>query len=152
MKSKLVDSKEKAQSLVELALMLFLILIMLAGVVDLGRMMYEYLSMRDGAQEGAGYGAIYPNYCDEIETRVWDNLPADFSTPDDDVYVTVNGLDCAAASVADQALLLPANGCMGKEIIVNIDHQYEMSMPFFAGKIVNMHVEIKDRIVRPNCN
>ena len=58
MKHRMDRRSEKGQSLVELALIIVFVLIILAGVVDLGRMMYEYLTMRDAAQEGAGYAAI----------------------------------------------------------------------------------------------
>lgn len=131
-------SREEGQSLVELALMLVFLLILLAGVVDLGRMMFEYLAMRDAAQEGAGYASIYPNYCAEIENRVMQNLPdANYA-----VTIFVNGTEsCMGAT----------NACVDNEIKVVIDHTYETIMPLFAGIAVPMHVEIKDRIIRPPC-
>lgn len=146
---------EKGQSLVELALVLLFVLIMLAGVVDLGRMMYEYLAMRDSAQEGAAYGAVYPSYCVDIGTRVWDNLPDTFSLAQgDSVNVTVDGVDCANAYSIDKNQPLPIHGCEGKELIVMVDHNFDVTMPFlsaFTGPTVPMHVEIKDRVVRPAC-
>ncbi len=151
MKKRINSQHEKGQSLVELALMLVFILILLAGVVDLGRMMYEYLTMRDAAQEGAGYGAVYPSYCDQIVARVMDNLPDANYTPD----VTVNTLDCEVAYEADIDTPFPTNGCNGKEIIVSVDHIFTITVPLlttFTGPTVPMHVEIKDRIVRPSCN
>lgn len=146
---------EKGQSMVELSLVLMFVLILLAGVVDLGRMMYEYLTMRDAAQEGASFGIAYPGYCVEMGTRVWDNLPDSFSLADgDSVNITVNGQDCANAYNIDKNQPLPVHGCEGHELIVNIDHTFDIGMPFlsaFTGPTVPMHVEIKDRIVRPNC-
>lgn len=146
---------EKGQSLLELALVLIFILVLLAGVVDLGRLMYEYMTMRDAAQEGASYGVVYPGYCVEMGTRVWNNLPGNFSLANgDSVYVTVNGVDCATAYNIDKNQPLPVNACEGKEIIVNIDHPFKVGMPFlsmFTGPTVQLHVEIKDRIARPTC-
>lgn len=150
MKRSTKTQSEKGQSLVELALILFFVLVLLAGLVDLGRMMYEYLTMRDAAQEGAGYGAVYPNYCGEISTRVTDNLPTGTFT----VNVQVDGLSCGAAYSADVGLDLPIHGCENKELIVAVDHNFDIGMPFlsaFTGPTVPMHVEIKDRIVRPEC-
>src|SRR5574340_68722 len=99
---------EKGQSLVELAIVMVFVLILLAGVVDLGRMMYEFLSMRDAAQEGAAYGVVFPSYCVEMGNRVWANLPENFSLAKGDaVYVTVNGVDCANAYTIDKGLLMP---------------------------------------------
>lgn len=146
MKTSIVRPHEKGQSLVELAISLVLILILLAGVVDLGRMMYEYLSMRDAAQEGAGYGAIYPQDCSEIEARVRANLPADFFNDSGDtinVYIDAIGQQCTASA---------SDACEGHDIFLVLDHTYEMTMPFFSGVIVPMHVEIQDLIIIPSCD
>jgi Flp pilus assembly protein TadG len=61
--------KEKGQSLVEFALILPILLIILIGVVDLGRMYYAYIIITDAAAEGATYAAINPNDISEIENR-----------------------------------------------------------------------------------
>ncbi len=145
---------EKGQSLMELAMVLIFILILLAGVVDLGRMMFEYLTMRDAAQEGAGYGAVYPSYCDQIKSRILENMPS-FKNGKDGLVVLVDGMSCEAAWTADKTKARPMYGCEDKEIFVSIDHYFEVTMPLlsaFTGPTVPMHVEIKDRIVRPACN
>lgn len=157
MKNQRTRTSEKGQSLVELSLMITFILILLAGVVDLGRMMYEYLTMRDAVQEGAGYGTIYPGYCNEITARVMDNLPDGNYT----VAVTVDGLNCSAAYSADAAAALtyhlPSHACSGKILTINLDHSFEVTMPLLGtfvdpeGDGVPMHVVINDRIVRPEC-
>jgi hypothetical protein len=54
-------NKEKGQSLLELAVSLVVLLILLAGVVDFGRIAFYYIALRDAAQEGASYGSIFPN-------------------------------------------------------------------------------------------
>lgn len=150
---------EKGQSLVELAIILVLVLILLAGVVDLGRMMFEYLSIRDAAQEAAGYGAVYPNYCAEIRNRANQTYPYINGT----VSVFVDGDYCAQAWADDSALdaegnkQLPIRGCEGNEIIVRINHNSPVSMPLIGVFIdpendgIEMSIEIKDRIVRPKC-
>ncbi|MFA5835376.1 MAG: TadE/TadG family type IV pilus assembly protein [Bellilinea sp.] len=155
---KIVRTTEKGQSLMELALVLVFILILLAGVVDLGRMMFEYLSMRDAAQEGAGYGAVYPSYCQQIKDRTLENMPS-FDSDEDNLVVLVDGMSCEEAWEwavdADKNSPRPTHGCEGKEIFVSITHQFKITMPLlsaFTGPTVPMHVEIKDRIVRPACN
>lgn len=143
-------NQEKGQSLVELALMLVFIIVLLAGVVDLGRMMYQYLTMRDAAQEGAGYAAVFPSYCSDITNRVRNNLPDNSYG----VIVLVDGISCESAWAVDKTLALPTHGCEGKEIIVTITHNFDVTMPLlsvFTGPIVDMNVEINDRIVRPSC-
>jgi hypothetical protein len=44
---------ERGQSLVELALVLPLLILLLSGMVDLGRAFYGYISITNGAREGA---------------------------------------------------------------------------------------------------
>jgi len=51
---------EKGQSLLEFALIVPILLIILAGVLDLGRLYYAYVSVTDAAAEGASYAAIHP--------------------------------------------------------------------------------------------
>ena len=62
---------ERGQSLVELALILPLLLIILAGVLDLGRMYYAYVMVTDAAAEGAAYAIVNPpdNPTDPADTN-----------------------------------------------------------------------------------
>ena len=53
--------REKGQSLLELALILPVLLIVLAGVLDLGRLYYSYIAVTDAAAEGATYAAMHPD-------------------------------------------------------------------------------------------
>jgi len=145
--------KDEGQSLLELALVLLLLLILLAGIVDLGRMMYEYLTMRDAAQEGASYGVVFPNDCAHIIDRVKHNLPDDNYM----VSVEVDGLDCFESYAHDYApgMTAPDHGCSGKTVTVIIDHTTAITMPFISTYIgrnsIPMHVEIQDQIIRPVC-
>jgi Flp pilus assembly protein TadG len=61
--------KEKGQSLVEVALALPVLLLILAGALDLGRLYYVTVAITDAAGEGAAYAAINPNNTDEIISR-----------------------------------------------------------------------------------
>lgn len=62
--------REKGQSLLEFAILLPILLIILAGVLDLGRLYYAYVAVTDAAAEGAAYASIHPNASDaEIAER-----------------------------------------------------------------------------------
>ena len=61
--------KENGQSLVEFVLLLPVLLIILAGVLDLGRMYYTLVAPTDAAGEGAAYAAICPIDHDETKKR-----------------------------------------------------------------------------------
>ena len=53
--------KERGQSLTEMALVLPVILFILAGVLDLGRLYFVTVALTDAASEGATYAAIDPD-------------------------------------------------------------------------------------------
>ena len=61
--------KEKGQSLLEFALILPVLLIILAGVLDLGRLYFAYVAVTDAAAEGATYAAMNPDETSEIIAR-----------------------------------------------------------------------------------
>lgn len=54
---KLKFTEESGQSLVELVIVLPLLLIILAGVIDMGRAMQTYIVMLNASREAAMYGA-----------------------------------------------------------------------------------------------
>ncbi|NIN68293.1 MAG: pilus assembly protein, partial [Anaerolineae bacterium] len=61
---------ERGQSLVEFSISMMVVLMLLSGVLDIGRAFYGYLALRDAAQEGASYGSIAPLDSAGIRTRV----------------------------------------------------------------------------------
>lgn len=58
------------QSLLELGLALPLLLLILLGTVDLGRVFFDIVQLRNAAREGAGYAARNPGEDAAIRTRV----------------------------------------------------------------------------------
>jgi hypothetical protein len=62
----------KGQSLVEFALILPILLIVLMGLLDLGRLYFAYVAVTDAAGEGAAYAAIYPEDNAGIVARAQD--------------------------------------------------------------------------------
>jgi Flp pilus assembly protein TadG len=61
---------EGGQSLVELGVSLTFLFILLAGVVDIGRAFFTYISLRDAAQEGALYASFEETKCQDTQARV----------------------------------------------------------------------------------
>ncbi len=51
---------QEGQSILELALLLPLLLLIVAGALDLGRAFHVYITVTNAAREGARYGALYP--------------------------------------------------------------------------------------------
>jgi Flp pilus assembly protein TadG len=66
-------SAQKGQSLVELALSMTVMLILLGGIVDLGRAFFTFMALRDAVQEGAMYGSLHPTSTVEIKNQVRDS-------------------------------------------------------------------------------
>lgn len=54
------NKRNSGQSLVELALFFTLLLLLLGGAVDLGRAFFGFMAIRDAAQEGATFAALFP--------------------------------------------------------------------------------------------
>lgn len=60
---------ERGQGLVEFAIILPILLIILSGVLDLGRLWYAYVAVTDAAAEGATYAAMLPEDISGIYQR-----------------------------------------------------------------------------------
>ena len=141
--SKLKSSKqERGQSMVELAISFIILMLLLAGVVDLGRAFFTYMTMRDAAQEGAAYGSLYPLDSTGIITRVRQasNLPINMTSADIRVIPqVVEGAPCSGS---------------GMRVDVYYD-DFPMIMPLFGvfmgRSTIPLHAWVTDEILRPPC-
>jgi Flp pilus assembly protein TadG len=151
-KSYTKESNELGQSLVEFALSLVIILTLLAGVVELGRVFFAYIIIRDAAQEGAVFGSIAPKsdltaFENGVEARVItaftdptdsSNVPLNISKIN--VQTTIYGSSCAA----------PGNG-----IEVRVEYSLPVTMPFLGAVIgsqeINMSASVENPILAPIC-
>ncbi len=61
---------QEGQRLAELALLLPVLVLILVGVLDLGRAFHAYTTVVNAAREGARYGAFYPTDSTGIRARV----------------------------------------------------------------------------------
>lgn len=64
------DKKEKAQSLVELAISLVIMLMLLLGAIEFSLALFQYVTIRDAAQEGALFGSFNPTDDAAIKAHV----------------------------------------------------------------------------------
>jgi len=133
---------EKGQSLVELGVGLLILLTLLAGIIDLGRMLFFYISLRDAAQEGAVFGQINPRSCAQINQRINDYLGSPLKNPPE---VTVDGVSCLTASSIN------TRSCSGKEIKIKLNAPFSFAMPLLGGQALNLTTEITGTILRPAC-
>lgn len=63
--------KQRAQSLVELAILLPVLLIIFMLILDLGRGIYYYSVIHNAAREGARWGVIHPDDDDGIRDHIY---------------------------------------------------------------------------------
>jgi Flp pilus assembly protein TadG len=72
---------QTGQSLLEFAIILPVLLIIAAGVLDVGRLYFAYVAVTDAASEGAAYAAAHPTSESYVIARARDasNLTADES-------------------------------------------------------------------------
>ncbi len=141
---------EQGQSLVELAVILVFMVLLLAGIVDIGRAFYTYIALRDAAQEGVIYGSLFPTACSAIETRVriTSDSPVDMAAAFVAVTVLIAGVDCASAT--------PSQACAGNEIRVRVAYSdFPITMPllgtFIGTQTIGMSTEAAGVILKPEC-
>ncbi len=56
----MLHKQPRGQSIVEFAIILPVLLVILAGALDLGRLYFAYVAVTDAASEGASYAAAHP--------------------------------------------------------------------------------------------
>jgi len=132
---KYLESK-KGQSLVEFALSLFFILLLVTGIVDLGRAFFTYMDLREAAQEGAAYGSIYPNYNTLIAERVRQSS---------------NAIENASVNVV---IAYDVDPCAGNDIQVTVEMpNFPITMPFLGTilgtQTLTIAASATDRIITP---
>ncbi len=107
--------EEKGQALVEFALLVPIFLILMFAIVDFGMGFYSWITVTNGAREGARLGAVLAS-ADEITDRVYDSVVL----ADEDTKMTVT--------------VTNAQGAPGESVVVQVDYDYDFMTPL-AGLI-----------------
>ena len=136
-------SREKGQSLVEFAFGVVVLVILVAGIFDLGRALFTYMAMRDAAQEGALWASVNANTSNlstAVENRVL-NASDTISSLQSDLVISVN---------------INSQACGGNAVTVHVSYpNYPLTMPFMGAIIgsqtVPIHASVTDTILRPAC-
>ena len=139
-----LNTEERGQSLVEFAFSMTFLLILLVGIVDLGRAFFTYMALRDAAQEGALYGSTTPTSTSDIEARVWNSSSLLQTLADDDSANT------------NVAVTIIGSACTGNGIQVTVSYDnFPITMPFvgtiIGRQIVPISASITDTILSPAC-
>lgn len=132
---------EKGQSLVEFAITLVILLILIVGIAEVGRMLFTFMALRDAAQEGAAYGSVNPS--GDIENRVYES-----STFLEDLH--------DQGEIAVNVTYSDTPPCAGDEITVKVTYgNFVITVPFLGAIIgsqtVPISAGISDTILTPPC-
>jgi Flp pilus assembly protein TadG len=150
--TKAARRSERGQSFVEFSIVVVFLVMLVAGVADLGRAFFSYLSLQDAAQEGATYASAYPTWCYRTNVRVRDTV-RNLSSLTVQVYID-NVLGCQNGTVVSAGTLTGA--CLGKEVkVVVTQNDYAITTPFIGGIIgtqtLTLTADAIDYVLRPNC-
>ena len=150
---------ERGQSLVELAISLVILLYLLSGAVEFGIIFFQYVQIRDAAQEGALYGSMHADEPAKIIARAGDasDKPIDLDVDprvtidvyiDDDPSDTSHGYHHSA-----DAINYNAYNCEGHGLKVVVEYKHKIFMPFLPKLIgrteIPLHGIVTDTILNP---
>jgi Flp pilus assembly protein TadG len=162
-KIKSQNNSEKGQSMVELAVAVVVLLILVAGVVDLGRVAFHYIAMRDAAQEAASYASISPYNNQQIFARAIDGIAGDGVDPSRievnlKIYKSSSTYECnwsvsypedcaASTDTSSSNEVFPGNVI---EVTIN-DSAFPITMPllgsFLGSQTINLSTAIEDVVL-----
>ncbi len=102
--------REKGQALVEFALLVPIFLLLVFTIVDFGMGFHAWITVTNGAREGARLGAVMATQ-QEIESRVYESV----TLPDEATKMTVT--------------VTNAEGEPGESVVVQVDYDYDLITP-----------------------
>lgn len=145
------NRSERGQSLVELAVSLVILLYLLSGAVEFGIIFFQYVQLRDAAQEGALFGSMGPTGDIEGRVRAASSSPIDLAQDDSsqpnfvDVQVTAIDKATGLSETVDTA-------CEGDGLTVTVTFKHKVFMPFmstFIGDWITLDASVTDTVLTP---
>jgi Flp pilus assembly protein TadG len=137
---------QPGQSLVEFSLMAIVLVILLMGVMDLGRAYFTYLALKDAAAEGAYYGQGHPAWIDGSLSGASDDDPNNI------IYRVKNSapkgglVDWDGATVTVEVVAPPTPG---QTLTVTVTAPYQLITPFVGGQLLTLKARAVSVIVSP---
>src|SRR5687767_856050 len=123
-----IIKRERGQSLVELGISILILLYLLAGAAEFGVLFFQFVQLRDAAQEGALYGSINPP-TSATDTAKIDAIKerALYSSPTRSPIDLVN-------DPAVQVTVTVTDGqyCEGGSLEVKVEYPHKIFMPFMS--------------------
>jgi Flp pilus assembly protein TadG len=112
------EEAERGQSLLELAILLPVLLIILLGILDVGRLYMTMVAIHDAAAEGASYAASYPSRTSQIQQRAAESSTALTTIDPSMVVITYGGSQSS-----------------GQPITVTVNYDYDLLTPLLSAMV-----------------
>ena len=134
---------ERGQSMVEMALILPILVLLMIGLFDLGRIVFTANALSDGARHGARHATTDPDgaeYCDRIDAAVQSAIRGQALSTYTVTYTTVteDGIEtgtyvlCANGVDGPDKGALPVTARPGDRIEVDLEADLNLITPFVA--------------------
>ena len=147
---------ERGQSLVELAVSLVILLYLLSGAAEFGVLFFQYVQLRDAAQEGALYGSMNPYIDSSGDGKFTAGEPVNQAA----IETRVRGASSSPINLGDTSkVTVVASGdgsyCEGHAIQVTVSYTHHVFMPFIPQLIgrtdIPLSASVTDTILSPIC-
>ncbi|MEO5886801.1 MAG: TadE/TadG family type IV pilus assembly protein [Anaerolineales bacterium] len=139
---------ERGQSLVELAISLVILIYLLAGAVEFGLAFFQFVQLRDAAQEGALYGSVFPSDTSGIIARIQGASSSPINLSGGDVTITISIDGIPSTDTTNYANV----DCEGHGLEVEVLYPHQVFMPFmseFIGSTIDLNANVTDTILSP---
>jgi hypothetical protein len=146
----LFRKRKKGQSLIEMAISMVILLTLLAGIFDFGRAILAYFVLEDAAEEGMVYGTSFPTDCNQIDSRIRNNITNNIINENDMVIsIWIQGDSGEMSCYSIPYAQVYATRTM--RIVITAD--FPITMPFIGaivgGQTIPLKVETHGIILRP---
>jgi Flp pilus assembly protein TadG len=147
MKTKL-KGESSGQSLVELAISLVILLMLLLGAIEISIALFQYVTIRDAAQEAAAFASFNPASTDSIKFHA-------VQAANDVIVLDANTNISVTTTPANTTCEGTTNG-NPNSITVTIVYPHNIAFPLVGPMIgtntINLRAQVTNAILWPNCN
>lgn len=130
---------ERGAAAVELAIVASFLLVLVFGVIDIGRVLFTRIAVIDAAQEGAVFAAF--------EDRVA-GTPLDRTHIEDRVMAAIDNPTLTAGDITITCYVDTSGSRSSYEIEVVVEHDVDLVTPFLSQAYPSIHLEKSARSAR----
>jgi Flp pilus assembly protein TadG len=142
-----LKKEASGQSLVELAISLIIIVMLLLGAVETSLALFQYVTIRDAAQEGALFASIHPAVADEDGVKYHAVAAASdvVQLPMENITVSRNNAKECEGSTSGTPNTIT--------VTIVFDHKitFPLVKPMIGTDNVRLTASVTNTILRPSC-